>query len=219
MLAIIQSRMSSVRLPGKAMLEIAGKPLLANVYERVASSSIVTNIVVATSNHSSDDVIFNYCYSHGYNCFRGDLNNVASRFLSIAEVWNAREFIRINGDSPFIDPLVIDYGGKLYKDYDVEMVTNVQRRSFPKGQSVEIISFKAFELMMKQNLTHEELEHVTLFFYKNPKNIKILNFYLKKSLENKQLSIDTIEDFNFVTKNLLIEGFIPLYHDHDFAVS
>lgn len=195
MLAIIQARMSSKRLPGKMLMKLANKTVLEWVYNRVSKTSLVSKTIVATSNDTSDDILNELCKLKHIEVFRGPLNNVSKRFLDCAAQNNAKEFIRITGDSPFIDSYVIEKGIESYLSGKYDIVTNVQNRSFPKGQSVEILKFETFFNTFKKMRLKQDLEHVTNYFYKNPSSFKIKNFSCFHNYGHINLSIDTIDDF------------------------
>ena len=203
MLAIIQSRMSSKRLPGKALMLLEGRPILARVVDRVKEASMVSRIMVATSDSVDDDQIALYCKAHGIECFRGSLDNVAFRLSSAAIFAKADCFVRINGDSPLIDPDIIDAGILKYKSGNYDLVTNVQIRTFPKGQSVEVIRVTSFLRMQSKLKETYDMEHVTTAYYRNSSDYKILNFESTNiSGSDIQLSVDDLGDFKDITKIL-----------------
>ena len=171
MLAIIQARLSSKRFPLKVLKNLRGKPLIMHVIDRVKLSKQINRIVVATSIEKSDDELTDFLSKNGIFCYRGSLNNVANRMLMCASKYNANEFMRINGDSPLIDPEIIDNAALLNKKGNYDLCTNVLLRSFPKGQSVEIIKTKTLKKYILK-FSNSDNEHVTQYFYKNPKNLK-----------------------------------------------
>jgi spore coat polysaccharide biosynthesis protein SpsF (cytidylyltransferase family) len=199
MLAIIQARMSSLRLPGKVLMNIAGKPMLERVYDQVLKSNNVKKIIIATSDDSSDDQIEQFCLLQNYPCFRGSLNDVAARFLGVINRQGAEEFIRINGDSPLIDPRLIDIAIAQYRYNLFDLVTNVLHRTFPKGQSVELVRSSTFKRMYESKLSLDDKEHVTKAFYRDEFNFKIKNFSADPPAEDIQLSVDTEEDLNRIS--------------------
>ena len=144
MICIIQSRMSSTRLPGKMLMDINGRPLLGRVIDRVKASKVVTKLIVATSISREDDEIEQFCLNEKIKYYRGDLNNVYKRFKEIVTLEKADSFIRINGDSPLIDPEIIDLAVNNYNNEDCDLLTNIFPRTFPRGQSVEVISSQPF---------------------------------------------------------------------------
>lgn len=199
MLAIIQARMSSKRLPGKVLMNIAGKPMLERVCDRVKQSNNVKKVIIATSSHASDDLIEEFCCLRKLPCYRGDLDDVAGRFLGVIIGEGVEEFIRISGDSPLIDPKLIDMAVDEYRCDLYDLVTNVLFRTFPKGQSVELVRSSSFKKMYDAMIDFDDREHVTKAIYKNKLNFKIKNFVAEPSAGAIQLSVDTQEDLDKVT--------------------
>ena len=195
MLAIIQARMSSRRLPGKMLKPLAGIPMLKRVADRVGSAAGVTKVVLATSQDSSDDAIADYCTQTGITCHRGPLDDVAARFIGAARAETANAFVRITGDSPFIDPALIGHAVHLYASGDWDLVSNVLERSFPIGQSVEVLRLSAFEAAQAQISDPLHREHVTQYYYANPGKFRIQGFTGGDDAAAVQLSVDTPEDF------------------------
>lgn len=209
MLAIIQARMTSSRLPGKMMMHLVNRPLLAWVCDRVGQSSAVKKMLVVTSNTPSDDPIEEFCRLNHVPCYRGSLENVAERFLAAVEREDASSFIRICGDSPFIDPRLIDYGVDQFKRGSYDLVTNVLKRSFPKGQSVEVVSTDAFRGIFSKTTSADYREHVTKYFYAHDCDFRIKNFSSDYNTGHVQLSVDTIEDFQLAEKILNLSNGNP----------
>ena len=131
--------MNSNRLPNKALTNISGIPLLQRVINKISFSDRVSSIVVATSDKKSDDPIALFCKKNKVKYFRGNLNNVANRFKELLISQEANAFIRINGDSPLIDSNLINIAVDYFKVGTCDIVTNIFPRSFPKGQSVEVL--------------------------------------------------------------------------------
>lgn len=207
MIIFIQARYSSRRLYGKVLKKILNKPLLGWMIDRIKKSNLNLPLAVITSLNKSDDLIENYCKSVGIKFFRGDLNNVASRFIAACDFFNEDKFIRLCGDSPLIDPeIIIDAIEIAIKKPEFDIVTNVQKRTFPKGQSVEIVKIKSLKRLYQEDLTKDEQEHVTLGFYNRSTDFKIINFESKNDeFQNIQLSIDTKDDFDLI--NLIFKHF------------
>ena len=106
--AIIQARMSSTRLPGKVLREIAGKPMLAHVFERARRAKLVDDVVLATTTDSSDDPVAEFCVERGYNFTRGSLNDVLDRYYQAAKQYDAEIIVRLTADCPVLDPGIVD---------------------------------------------------------------------------------------------------------------
>ncbi len=199
MLLIVQARMSSIRLPGKVLMSISGQPMLERVCDRVMQSGAVKKVVIATSSHESDDPIEHFCYLRNFSYFRGALDDVAGRFLSVIQREGAEEFIRISADSPLIDPKLIDRAVEEYGHGKYDLVTNVLHRTYPKGQSVELIRSAPFRQMYAGLIDQNDREHVTRAFYRNLSDYKIKNFSAEVSAGEFQLSVDTHEDFERIS--------------------
>lgn len=201
MIVLVQARLNSKRFPNKMLKKIFGKPLIWYVLKSIKKSKKVKKIVVSTSKNKSDDKLIDYLVNKKIEYFRGNLNNVAKRLLDTAKFYKKDHFLRISGDSPFIDYKLIDKAiglkKKLLIDYDI--ITNIYPRTFPSGMSVEIINTKSLEKYFKK-FTKFEKEHVTPFFYKNHKKFKIYNF--KSTTKSvKKFSIDWPYEIEQNTKN------------------
>ena len=196
MIIFIQARMNSKRLPGKVLKKIEGKSLLGWMIERIKKSDINFPIVVLTSNQESDDEIEKFCIRNNVKVFRGELDNVIQRFTEAAYFFKEYEFFRLCADSPCFDPILLKsaaYISEQNPDYD--LITNVHPRSFPKGQSVELIKLDSFKRLISRGLSSFEKEHITSGFYSREKEFKIYNFNSKNDkYKNIQLSIDTHQD-------------------------
>lgn len=203
MLAIVQARFSSVRMPGKVLRSLLGRPLLHWVIDSVRHAHKVKRVVVATSTDTSDDGIEALCGSLGVTCYRGSLTDVASRFLLALEREKAPAFLRVSGDSPALDPSLIDTGINLYATENWDLVTNVFPRTFPKGQSIEVINASTFRTISKLFTNPSEREHVTKYFYENSDTFRIVSFTSGRNLGGVQLSVDTEEDFKAIEHRLL----------------
>lgn len=196
MIIFIQARMSSRRLPGKVLKNIDCYPILGWTIKRLSFLN-GPKIVVITSKHPSDDPIIEYCKNQNIEFFRGSLNNVLLRFKKACEYFSEENFIRVCADSPFIDWKLIKIAISEYQKNSFDIVTNVLKRSFPKGQSVEILNLNLLKkLTSNSKISPDHLEHVTKFVYENPNQFKIHSFkHSHNKFKNIQLSIDTLGDF------------------------
>ena len=194
MLCILQARMSSKRFPGKTLKLLKGKKILELIHEQISRSNFISEIIVATSKHFSDDKIFLFCKKRNIKVFRGSLNNVASRYYQIVKKKRCKYFLRINADSPLSSEKIIDQLCKKSKESKIDIITNVFPRTFPKGQSVEIIRSSLLKKYIGK-FDKYDLEHVTSYFYKNFKKFKIKKIKNKFDQSMYNLSIDTKNDF------------------------
>ncbi len=193
--AIVQARMSSKRLPGKVLHAVHGRPLLSYLLDRLKKSKQLSGVIVATSSDKSDIPILAYCKEAKIKCVAGSLNNVAARFKKVLNEEKMDAFIRISADSPLIDPEIADELISHYRSGGYDIATNVLERTFPKGQSIEIIRTELFIKSFSEMTDPDDQEHVTKFFYRNRNRFRIFNLQSPDSNFSKiNLSIDNQED-------------------------
>lgn len=217
MLCIIQSRMSSNRLPGKMLMDLNGRTLLGRVLDRVRYAKKISKIIVATSIEKEDDAIEQFCIQEKIFYYRGELNNVYRRFRDLTIRENTESFVRINGDSPLIDPAIIDFAVDLYYKSNHDIITNVFPRSFPKGQSVEVIKSRSFIEIQNFNMNLSQKEHVTKFFYDNHEKYLIKNFSSKINFSELNYCVDSLSDLNKI--KAILENFKIEKLNLDFLIS
>ena len=194
---VVQARFDSSRLPGKVLKSLCKKKMLQWTYERLSECNRALKVVVATSREVTDDPIAEFCEGASWPYYRGSLANVAERFATIIQQEQIPAFVRISGDSPLIDPKIVDQAIQLYENSDSDLVTNIQIRSFPKGQSVEVLKSKTFLRILPEFNKYEQ-EHVTPFYYRHPERFRITAFTSGVDAGSCQLSIDTPADFEKV---------------------
>ena len=151
------------------MKKIKNKMIIEYVYDCVHNSELFDDIIIATSKSSSDDKIIKLCKKKKINFFRGSLNNVSKRFYDICKANKFDYFLRVCADSPLLDMGLVKSNLKYTKKYQI--VTNCLKKTYPKGQSIEIISKKCF-LENYKYFKKKHFEHVTNFFYENSSNFK-----------------------------------------------
>jgi spore coat polysaccharide biosynthesis protein SpsF len=197
----ILSRYNSSRLPGKALKEINGKTILKYIYERVNKILSSNQIIIATSEEKSDDIISNYCEQQHWKYYRGSLDNVAERFYESGEKLDVDYIIRINGDNLFLDIPLLENMVRLAETGKYDFISNVKGRTYPKGMSIEIVRISHYNYLLKDiNKEKKYQEHVTLYLYENELDSYhfVYNDELKK-MAGIQLAIDTKEDFEKAT--------------------
>jgi len=171
---VILARLDSARFPGKALLPLAGKPIISHVLERLRRCRGLDTIVLATTGREIDKPLAEYFEKIGGNVYRGveeEVGNVAQRFVSAARSVDADYAFRVNGDSPFPDPRLIQHGIELMEE-GVDLVTNLIRRTYPYGVSAELVRVSCLESELSK-LDAEEQEHVTARFYAYPERFLI----------------------------------------------
>jgi spore coat polysaccharide biosynthesis protein SpsF (cytidylyltransferase family) len=193
--ALVQSRMSSQRLPGKMLMPLAGRPLLAHVLDRLEAAAQVDTLAVATSSDPSDDPIAEFCARRGAYCHRGPLDDVALRFVEAARELGLDAFVRISGDSPLIDPALVDEAVERWRETGADVVTNIYpERSFPSGQSVEVVSVAAYEAAQAKMTEPYDREHVTPYLYSHADELTVESLHAGEDLSDVDLSLDTKDD-------------------------
>ncbi len=195
---IVQARMGSRRLPGKVLRPIAGKPMLQYTLERLRRGCPDQTIVVATSNSEQDTRIASFCTDHRFSCFRGPLDNVAARFLGAVQAFAFDAFVRISGDSPLLDQDLVRHAVELFRIHDCDLVTNLMPRTFPPGQSVEVVKTRSFMTAHDRMDAEEDFEHVTKVFYKNSADFEIVNFESAGDHRDLHMAVDRPEDMESV---------------------
>jgi spore coat polysaccharide biosynthesis protein SpsF len=199
-IAIVQARMGSRRLPGKTLTEIHGRTLLQYLLDRLERCRTLTQVVIATSDQPIDDPVAEYCSRMSIACHRGDHDDVAGRYLSALDVMPSQAFVRLSGDSPVLDTSIVDRAVELYQAGDWDLVTNIQTRTFPRGQSVEVLRTEAFRRAYARMADPEEREHVTPHFYKQPERYRIHNFVSGRTYPGVHIAVDTPEDLKLFTR-------------------
>lgn len=193
-------------MPGKVLKQCQGKPLLQWTIDRLKNVKISPKIIVATSKEISDDVIHEYCIKNNINFYRGSLHNVIERMIEACQTFKSDYFIRVCGDSPIIDPNILDKAIMISKNKNFDLITNTAKRTYPKGQSVEIIKLSSLKELNNKNLSAFEKEHVTVGFHSRKNEFSILNFESnEKNLSNLQLSVDTYQDYKKIEHLIKLE--------------
>jgi Spore coat polysaccharide biosynthesis protein F, CMP-KDO synthetase homolog len=192
--AIVQARLGSSRLPGKVLAEVAGKPLLEYLLERLERAESLHSVVVATSDDPSDDAIAAFCAVHDVDCHRGPLDDVAQRTLDAVDKRGLDAFVRISADSPLLDPKLVDRAVALLGADEADLATNIFPRTFPHGQSVEAFDSDAFRRGAAAMVDAHDREHVTPYFYRHADEFRISSFTQEPDLSSLQLAVDTPDD-------------------------
>jgi spore coat polysaccharide biosynthesis protein SpsF len=203
--AIIQARMGSTRLPGKILKEVSGKTLLYYLIERLRQSERIDQVVIATTTHTKDDVLVKLCNEWDIPVFRGSEEDVLERYYQAAQENNAQCVVRVTSDCPLIDPDIIDQTIALYLENlsEYDYTSNSRIQTFPRGMDVEVFSFDALSQAYNHAKKPYQREHVTPYLYDEPGKFRLGN--LKNSAGNTsdiRLTVDTPEDFALVKKIL-----------------
>jgi glutamate-1-semialdehyde 2,1-aminomutase len=206
--AIIQARMKSTRLPGKALSDIEGRPLLEILLSRLSLSTEIDEIAVATSCDESDDPIALLAESLGYFAYRGSVSDVRSRYTQAANLLKADCIVRITGDCPLVDHTVVDQAIERFRKGDVDYVSNVNPPTFPDGLDVEVFSLASLEEACNISTGSSDLEHVTPVL--RSEHFTSANIELNPSASHVRLTVDVPEDLSVVRN--IFSHFSPTFN-------
>lgn len=208
--AIVEARMTSSRLPGKHLLKANGKPMIQHLIERLQSISIIEEIVVATTMNDADDILVEYVRGIGASVYRGSEYDVMGRVLEAGELFNADVICEVTGDCPVIDPQLIEHLIRTFLVNDVEYASN-GRHGLPDGMGAQVFMWEA--LRKSAEMTQEPLhrEHVTLHMKQNPDLFRALYLVAPKQISWPELGL-TLDEFD---DYLLLKKIIEFYVDTD----
>jgi spore coat polysaccharide biosynthesis protein SpsF len=198
--AIIQARMGSTRLPGKVLKDLCGETVLARVVNRTRRATLLDKIVVATSVLSADDAIVRECERLKVAYFRGDEVDVLDRYYRAAQKFAAGAVVRITSDCPLIDPELIDEHVRrlLNRWTEVDFVTNMAKPTFPLGLAVEAMPADVLARMKRMSQTDMLKEHVTTLAYVEPDWFRVDHILYQHDLSHLRWTVDTLEDLELV---------------------
>lgn len=200
--AIIQARMNSSRLPGKVMMRIKDKSILEYVIEQVTYSKKINKIIIATTIHKNDDIVSKFARTKNLLVFRGSEDDVLDRYYKCAKKYELSIVVRITSDNPLIDPEIVDKVVEKFECNIYDYVSTEHPTSFPQGFAVEVFSFNALEKAWKNAKKRSEREHVTPYFYNNPKIFSLYNIKNDNDLSNIRCTLDRGNDYEFI-KNII----------------
>lgn len=198
--AIIQARQSSSRLPNKVLKNICNKPMIVHLLERVRESKNIDKIVLATSVENSDDLLAKVCLDHGFDVYRGSLDDVLERYYNAAQLYRASDIIRITGDCPLVCPKLIDEMITFYSSKNIDYLGNSIDATYPDGLDVEIFSYESLKTMRIEATRKSEREHVTSYIHNNPSMFNTCEYKGEIDLSHMRWTVDEQEDFDFVNK-------------------
>ena len=192
--AIIQARTSSRRLPGKVLATLAGKPMLEHLIAGLRQASELDLLVLATSAEQGDDPIAAFAGRLGLPCHRGPLADVAGRFREAAGEHGLDGFVRVNGDSPLLDYRLVDRAVSMFRSGEFDLVTNVLPRTFPTGQSVEVLDARFFAALYELLEDPQDLENVTPYIYRHRDRYRVGTFESDPAYPGVRMAVDTEDD-------------------------
>lgn len=217
-LAIVQSRMNSTRLPGKVLLDIAGQPMLARVVDRARRAKMLDEVVVATTIDPSDGPVEVLCRSRNYPFYRGSANDVLDRYYQAASQFQADVIVRLTADCPLIDPGVIDatviafFGFDPLSDRTLKQIKSYAprydfatnrlpppwKRTYPIGLDTEVCTFKALERAWREAIEPHQREHVMPYLYEQAGRFRVRVIDHEPDYGALRFTVDTAEDLQLV---------------------
>lgn len=191
---VVQARMSSSRLPGKVLMQLAGRPSLVRLMERISRSKRADECLVATSEDDSDDPVAEACQREGIRCVRGSLANVLSRYHKAARTADAGVVVRVTGDCPLHDPLVIDDSIDLFARERAQLsyVSNVDERTYPDGLDVEVMDFTSLDEAERRATSKWDREHVTPYIRRHMRKRTLSQ---EVDLQDLRWTLDYADDY------------------------
>jgi spore coat polysaccharide biosynthesis protein SpsF len=196
--AFIQARMGSRRYPGKVLAPFRGRPLVVHVIEAAAAAIDPRAIVVATTDHPTDDPLATYLESVGVTVFRGDREDVLRRFNDCARRHPCDWVLRLSADSPLLSPAVLAAVLAQIGD-DVDLVTTIfPRRTFPRGQNAEVVRTSELAAVADEALNDDDRAHVTPFFYRHAERFRIRSVEAGPDIDVPpvDVAVDTVDDLH-----------------------
>ena len=204
-LAIVQARMGSNRLPGKVMRELSGHPMIYYTLTKLKKSRYIDQVILATSDKPADTPLAEFARSIGFEVFRGDEDNVLERYKLASDKYQGDIIIRVTGDCPLIDPIIVDHAITKFLIYDYDYIRLDVPNTFIRGFDVEVFSKEAldktYDIVCVQNDVEREdfkpfREHVTYYIYNHLEDFNVGSLEGKEALDNSiNLSVNTLEDF------------------------
>jgi spore coat polysaccharide biosynthesis protein SpsF len=214
--AIVQARMGSSRLPGKVLLDLGGDTMLARVVARLRATSTIHDIVIATSTHASDDAVETEAKRLDAGVHRGSETDVLDRYLGAARAARADVVVRVTSDCPVIDPEITDLVVRAL-DPRVDYASNTHTRTFPRGLDVEALHRDTLERIARLGVSPAAREHVTAFVMERPELFCIRQVQAVDDASELRLTVDTAADLALIrTLYALLElgrGTPPSYRE------
>ena len=193
--------MGASRLPGKVLKEVNGVPLLKFQIDRVATAETIDKVIVATTLAPQDRAIVDFCKANDIECFRGDENDVLLRYYGCAKHYGIKTIVRLTGDCPLIDPIIIDKTIRLLKKNNVDFAANTvppDTSRFPDGSDVEVFSITALEKAYQECKNAHDRENVTFYFWKYDNGFKTAQLGYDEDYSKYRFTVDYPEDLEVI---------------------
>lgn len=199
-IATIEARMTSSRLPGKVLLPAQGKPMLTRMVERLRLVPSLDGIVVATTVNAADDSIEALAAQLGIGCWRGSEDDVLKRVLDAAHAFKADVIVELTGDCPLIDPAIVEHCIQAYKEAGVDYLSNILERTYPIGMDTQVFATSVLDDVARRTDDATDHEHVSLYIYRHPELYSLKNVAAPTDLFDPELrlTLDTKQDYELI---------------------
>lgn len=196
--AVIQARMGSTRLPGKVLMDLGGKTVLARVVDRLRRATLVNEILVATTDSIADDAIIQECRRIDAASFRGSEDDVLDRYYQAALLTTGEGIVRITSDCPLIDAQIADDTIRSFLDLRPDYASNSLQRTYPRGLDTEVMTRDALACAWREAQFPYQRAHVTPYLYENPGRFDILAVKGCFDYSDQRWTLDTPQDLAFI---------------------
>ncbi len=199
--AIVQARMGSTRLPGKVLMDLAGRPVLARCLERLARAQRLDQIVVATTTLPGDQILADWCQAEGWPLFRGHPEDLLDRYFQAAKAHQAQVVVRCTSDCPLIDPGLVD---QVVEEFLARLPgvdyasTRLPRYHYPRGLDTEVMTMEVLERTWREDQNPAWREHVTPYIYMHPERFNIHGVMHPEDYSRFRLTVDTPQDLELI---------------------
>ncbi len=208
-LAVIQARLGSTRLPNKVMKRIEDQTLIQLLVSRLSKSRHIDQIIVATSKDAENLPLVDHVKKMGIECFQGSEEDVLMRYFSAAKKYNADTIVRITGDCPLIDASLVDKVISKFNSSDCDYVSNNYPPTYPDGLDVEVFSLSSLDIANRFAISISDREHVTPYI-RNSGKFKVDVVSNSEDFSDRRWTVDEQEDFLVIQK--IYKHFFPNIH-------
>lgn len=205
--ATIEARMTSSRLPGKVLLSALGEPMLMHLIRRLRAVPSIDEIVIATTTNATDEPIVKFAAAENLRCFRGSESDVLERVIGAAESAEAEVVVEITGDCPIIDPDLVEQTIQMFFHHSVEYVSNSLIRSYPDGMDTQVFFLSALKRSAEMTQDRLDREHVSRYICQHPEMFSRVNLVAPPSLHWPELGLTLDESADYELLKRLIEHF------------
>jgi len=208
-IATIEARMSSTRLPGKVLLKAAGRPMLEHLVSRLRAVPSLDGIVLATTVNKTDDQLEDFSKAIGLDCYRGSESDVLARVIGAGEFMHADTLVEITGDCPVIDHDLIEQTIRMFLYNNVQYASNSLIRSFPDGMDTQVMQFESLKSSAQLTQHPLDIEHVSRFICNHPELYPRVHLVAPPSLYWPELGLTLDEPRDYELLKMIIEYFVP----------